>query len=77
MAKRILKINNSHPSFNASSGFNSLSYNLRTYSSLNRSIRLKEIEDENSRMYSRLMMTSPTLKREQWVKRSIQTSKYK
>lgn len=71
MLQRLLKINKSHASLNESGGIHSLSHNLRTYSSMNRTMRLKEIENENSRMFSRLVMTSPTLKREQWVKRNI------
>lgn len=51
--------------------------NLNTYSSLNRSIKLREIEQENSKIFSRLIMTSPTINRQQWIKRNIQTSKYK
>jgi hypothetical protein len=78
MIRRIVKISQErHSPTRADSELGEVVRNLKTYSSLNRSIRMKEIEQENSKIFSRLIMTSPTIKREQWVKRNIQTSKYK
>jgi hypothetical protein len=84
MNKRIVKIgrvggklNSSKSSLELSSINPHLRNNLQTYSFLNRSIKLKAIEDENSKIFSRLIRTSPTIRREQWIKRNIQTSKYK
>ncbi len=68
----------SKPSFYQRQGSSLVvSRNLKVYSSLNRSIRRKEIEQENSKLFSRLIMTSPTIKRDSLVKCHLQTIKYK
>jgi hypothetical protein len=54
-----------------------LSRNLKTYSSVNRNMRRRQIEEENGRMLSRLIMTSPTIKRQSLMKSQVQISKYK
>jgi len=48
-----------------------------TYSSLKRIIKQKEIEEENTKIFSRLITTPSTLKRLNWAKSSRQTEKYK
>jgi hypothetical protein len=78
MIRRIIKISQvKHSPTRSDNELTIVERNLKTYSSLNRSIRMKEIEEENSKIFSRLIMTSPTIKRDQWIKRNIQTSKYK
>lgn len=77
MIRRIMKIGQVKPAARGPNELVEVVRNLKTYSSLNRSIRLREIEQENSKIFSRLIMTSPTIKRDQWIKRNIQTSKYK
>jgi hypothetical protein len=77
MIQRIVKIGKSHSDSRDSLSSRSFSKNLKTYSSLSRTIRVKEIEKENEKLYSRLLMTSPTIRRDLWARRNIETSKYK
>lgn len=79
MIHRIMEINNSRAKLPArpKSQLSEVGRNLKTYSSLNRTLRLREIEDQNTKMFSRLISTSPTIRREQWIKREVLTNKYK
>lgn len=78
MVCRIMRITQDKPSLTRTdSELSSVVRNLKTYSSLNRSIKMRQIQEENSKMFSRLIMTSPTISRNQWKKRNLQTSKYK
>ena len=77
MVKRIVHISKSHSTLNDSLDAHSLSRKLKTYSSLNRTLRLKEIEDENTKMFSRLVTAAPTIRRAEWVRGNLQAMKYK
>jgi hypothetical protein len=54
-----------------------LSATLNAYSSLNRLIKSREIEEENSKLFSRILTATPTLKRKCWAKMQQQNQKYK
>lgn len=77
MIRRIIKISQVRQAPSPRSQLAEVARKLNSYSSLNRTMRAREIEQENSKIFSRLIMTSPTIKRQQWLKRNIQTSKYK
>jgi hypothetical protein len=77
MVCRIMRITQEKPSLSRTDSELSLLRNLKTYSSLNRSIKLRHIQQENSKMFSRLITTSPTISRHHWSKSNLQTSKYK
>ncbi|EFX59853.1 hypothetical protein DAPPUDRAFT_346790, partial [Daphnia pulex] len=78
MVSRIMRIAQDKPALSRThTELTSLVRNLKAYSSLNRSMRLRAIEEENCRIFSRLVSTSPTIRREQWRKSNLQTSKYK
>lgn len=74
LSRKLSAIGHSPPNMHNHSN---LSRSLKVYSSLNRSIRQREIQEENNKMLTRLVTASPTIRRQQWQQRQIQTSKYK
>ena len=55
----------------------SLSRNLNTYSSVNRNIKQRAIDQENSKLLSRLITTSATLQRQKWAQSNEKITRYK
>lgn len=62
---------------NASSDLHYVGKNLQTYSSINRLIKKKAIEEENDKILSRIITTAPTLNHRSWAKTCEQNERYK
>lgn len=76
----IEKISSSRLNTSASKGGNkfiSITQNLRSMATISRQNRHRQIADENSKFFNRLINTSPTLSRKSWIKGIHSNNQYK
>lgn len=62
---------------NSKQKFISITQNLKAMYNINRNSRCKKIQQENNKMFSRLVNTSSTLSRKSWVKADENNKQYK
>ena len=57
--------------------FISITQNLRSMASIHRFNRIRKIQDENAKFFNRLISTTPTLSRQEWIKGMRDNKKYR
>ncbi len=44
---------------------------------IQKGMKQKSIDEENTRIFARLIQTTPTIKRNEWIRKNIEATKYK